>query len=80
MVAHFDNAKINERIKEIVKEAHDLKISQFNIVGGEVLLYRQWEELFQLLRSYDMLGGLVSTKVPIGEDTVIALKKYHLKN
>lgn len=68
-----------ERIKEIVKEAHDLKISQFNIVGGEVLLYRQWEELFQLLRSYDMLGGLVSTKVPIGEDTVIALKKYHLK-
>ena len=67
-----------DRLKEIIKEAHELKIPYLTLVGGEVILYKHWEKLLQLLKSYDMLKTTLSTKVPIDEKVIAILKKYDI--
>lgn len=68
-----------ERVKTIVEEAHKLNVTKFDVVGGEVLLYRHWKELFRLLRENHQCETLVSTKLPIDEETVVALKELSLR-
>lgn len=68
-----------ERLKTIVEEARELNLTKFDIVGGEVLLYKQWKELFRLLQDNHLADTLISTKVPIDEETVIALKEFDLR-
>ena len=68
-----------ERLKTIVEEARGLHVTKFAIVGGEVLLYKYWKELFRLLRENNLGETLISTKVPIDEETVVALKEFDLR-
>ncbi len=68
-----------ERLKTIVEEARELNVTKFAVVGGEVLLYKQWKELFRLLQENNLGETMISTKVPIDEETVIALKEFDLR-
>ena len=51
-----------ERVKTLIEEAHELNVTKFDIVGGEVLLYKQWKELFQLLKENGFGGTLVRSE------------------
>lgn len=68
-----------ERVKTIVEEARELNVTKFAIVGGEVFLYKQWKELFRLLRENNLGEKMISTKVPIDEETIVALKEFDLR-
>lgn len=68
-----------ERLKTIVEEARDLHVTKFTLVGGEVFLYKHWKELFRLLRENNLGETLISTKVPIDEETIVALKEFDLR-
>jgi radical SAM protein with 4Fe4S-binding SPASM domain len=67
-----------DRIKEIIVEAHKLGIAVFTIVGGEILLYKRWKELLDLLIEYNYRESLISTKVPLKEDDIVRLKTYDI--
>ena len=66
------------RIKEIIAEAHKLGITVFTIAGGEILLYKHWKELLDLLIEYNYSESLISTKVPLKEEDIIKLKTYDI--
>jgi radical SAM protein with 4Fe4S-binding SPASM domain len=60
-------------VKEIIKEAKELGMRQFDPCGGELLLYENWETLIKELidagyRPY------ISTKIPISENDIKKLK------
>lgn len=64
------------RVKEIIREARSLGIPKFALVGGEVFLYKYWKELLSFLIENDMKEMLVSTKVPLKEADIVAIKSY----
>lgn len=64
------------RIKEIIKEAKDLKIKNVQIGGGEFFLYKQWYELLNELKKYGYDKTFISTKVPISEADIKRLKEF----
>lgn len=68
-----------ERMKSLLKEANELHITKFTLVGGEVFLYKHWKELLSLLKEYGLNEKLISTKIPIGEKTIASLKTFGLK-
>lgn len=67
-----------DRLTGIIKEAKDLGIVDFSLVGGEVFLYKHWKELLDVLEVNDLRETLISTKVPISEEDIISLKKRRL--
>ncbi|MDR1553041.1 MAG: radical SAM protein [Prevotellaceae bacterium] len=58
-----------DRIKEIIAEAKNIGIVDFNLIGGEVFLYKQWKDLLKLYLDYGYNPAL-SVKYPLTEDDV----------
>lgn len=75
-----DNCKIPiNRLKEIIREAKDLKVVNFDIAGTEVFLYKYWDELIEEM----ILNGFypyLSTKLPISENKVKRLKQIGIND
>lgn len=67
-----------DRVKEIVKQAYNLGVQRFSIVGGEFFLYKNWKELLDILIQCDLREVMISTKIPLSEKDIIALKQYDL--
>jgi len=67
-----------ERIKELIKNAFDLEIISFEIVGGEFFLYKKWKNLLDELIKYDYKPMLISTKVPLTEKEIDIIKDYKI--
>lgn len=64
------------RLEEIIKEASSLGVQSFQIVGGEFFLYKHWKKLLQVLNHYNYLPQLISTKVPLDEQTLCEFKPF----
>ena len=62
-----------ERIKELIAEAKSLEMRNFDLCGGELFLYKHWEELLSTLYNNGFFP-YVSTKIPITENTIQRLK------
>lgn len=62
-----------DRMREVVREAKQLGVFSFEVIGGEFFLYPHWKELLEELHAngYD---PYISTKVPISESIVESLK------
>jgi radical SAM protein with 4Fe4S-binding SPASM domain len=58
-----------ERIKELIREAHQLHVNTFDVIGGEFFLYKHWREVLQELRKYGY-NPYLSTKMPLPEDDI----------
>ncbi|OJU22584.1 MAG: hypothetical protein BGN92_08525 [Sphingobacteriales bacterium 41-5] len=67
-----------ERIKELIIEARKLHMRSFNLIGGEVFLYKHWKELLIFLKK-NHFDPAVSTKVPLTEEDVKFLSDIHVK-
>lgn len=67
-----------ERIKELIREAKALNMRSFDITGGELFLYKHWEELLAELLD-NGFNPYISTKCPIEPDTIKKLKKLGIK-
>lgn len=66
-----------EKLKNIIKNASELKLATFSVTGGEFFLYKRWKELFEILTKYGYKQGVVSTKVPIKKDQILIIKQYN---
>lgn len=62
------------KLQQIIKDARNLGIVQFTLVGGEIFLYKHWKELLHLLDNNGLKENIISTKVPIDEDNIRQLK------
>jgi radical SAM protein with 4Fe4S-binding SPASM domain len=58
-----------ERIAELVAEAKKLGVISFELIGGEVFLYKQWRDLLKLYLQYGY-EPFLSAKYPLTEDDV----------
>ncbi|GAB4278854.1 MAG: radical SAM protein [Marinilabiliales bacterium] len=67
-----------ERLKIIIKEAKNIGIRNFDLSGGELFLYSNWEELLIEL-SQNGFFPYISTKIPIEWDTINKLKNLGFK-
>jgi len=67
-----------EKVRDIILQAKELEIPVFTIVGGEVFLYKNWKELLNFLIENNFKEALVSTKVPLSEEDIIAFKAYNI--
>ena len=56
-----------EEILSIIKEAHDLKLSNIDIIGGEVFCKKDWDIILKALVDMDLTPTYISTKVPVTE-------------
>lgn len=68
-----------DRIKEIIREAKENHAIHFEIIGGEVVLYKQWKELLTELNRWGY-SPMLSTKVPLKEEDITFLKTVRLKH
>jgi radical SAM protein with 4Fe4S-binding SPASM domain len=63
-----------ERLKVIIDEARELKIMQFNFVGGEMFTYSKWFELLSYIKEKNFFVERLSTKYPLAEEDILKLK------
>lgn len=68
-----------ERLKELIREAKQLNVVDFDISGTEIFMYKHWEELIKELIDNGYYPYL-STKLPISEEAVIKLKNIGIKH
>ncbi|MDR2206079.1 MAG: radical SAM protein [Flavobacteriaceae bacterium] len=68
------NCKIPfERIKELIHESKQFNARSFNILGGELFLYKQWRELLSELNKNNY-SPYISTKVALTDKEILDLK------
>lgn len=66
-----------ERLEELIIEARNIHVNNFDVIGGEFFLYKNWEKLLYLLNQYGYHPYL-STKIPLNEDVIKRLIKYNV--
>lgn len=57
------------RIFELIREARELNVNTFDVIGGEFFLYQNWREVLGELRKYGY-NPYLSTKIPLTEDDI----------
>lgn len=67
-----------ERLKELIREAKKLDMRSFDLTGGELFLYKYWQEFLAELLANDFVP-YISTKIPIDDDIIMKLKDLGLK-
>jgi len=67
-----------KRLKELIREAGSLNMRSFDITGGEVFLYRHWEEFLGELIA-NGFKPYISTKMPISPGNIEKLKNIGIK-
>jgi len=73
-----ENPISTEKILELIKEANDLGVLNFDLSGGEVLKHKDCYLIISELQKYGYLPH-VSTKIPLTEEEIISLKKTGIK-
>lgn len=53
------------RMLELFEEAKQLKVEHTDIIGGEIMLRPDWDQLLTWLVENDMPPGFISTKLPV---------------
>jgi radical SAM protein with 4Fe4S-binding SPASM domain len=68
-----------ERLQELIQEAKRIGIRSFDLTGGEVFLYPEWERLLKDLVS-NGFTPYISTKMPISSKVIEKLKNIGIKS
>ncbi len=66
-------------IEKFISEAKKLKIRDLLITGGDFFMYKQWEKLLKTLIKEGYKPDLISTKVPINQETIGRFSKYNIR-
>lgn len=62
-----------ERLKELIREAAKMDMRSFDLSGGELFLYKHWEEFLAELIAHGFKVN-ISTKIPIGDEIIRKLQ------
>lgn len=63
-----------EQILRFIDEAHRLKMSYIDVIGGEFFLKKDWDILLRNLVEKRLTPTYISTKIPLSEEDVRRLK------
>ena len=68
-----------EQMLHLIEEAHRLKMSYIDVIGGELFCLKDWDVILKRLVDYDMSPSYISTKVPVTEEIASRLEAtgYH---
>ena len=64
-----------EQTLHLIDEAHRLKMSYIDVIGGELFCLEDWDVILKRLVDYDMSPSYISTKVPVTEEFIRRLEK-----
>lgn len=67
------------RIKQLIHEARKLHVRTFDVIGGEYFIYKNWEEVLRELKKFGY-DPYLSTKIPVGEETVRKLAAMKIRD
>lgn len=59
-----------ERLLDLIDEAVELKVSNINLIGGEVFLYKDWNIILRKLVENHIAPEYISTKLPLNEEII----------
>lgn len=65
------------RIADLISEAKNLNVINFDLIGGEVFLYPLWENVLECMIEHGYYP-FVSTKIPLSERTIESFSKFNL--
>lgn len=68
-----------EEIEKFVYEAKSIGIRDFLITGGDIFMYRNWRQFFELLKSVGYLSDLASTKKPLSKEEISDFSKFGIR-
>lgn len=68
-----------ERIYALIDEARSYNTRGFEVIGGELFLYKHWKEVLLYLKKNNY-APYVSTKVPLSEDSINFLANNSIKD
>lgn len=68
-----------EEVRYFCKDAKENGIPSITLSGGEVFMHPRWYELLKAFIDYGFKPDLISTKVPLTEDTIIKIKELNIK-
>lgn len=63
------------RILELIRDAADLQVQQAALIGGEIFLHPNWEDILKELVRQDIAPEYLSTKIPFTEGMLRRLRK-----
>ncbi len=69
-----------EEIFRIIDEAWAMDMSHIDIIGGEVFCHRDWAKIIKKLVDCELMPSYISTKVPLAESQIKALKETGYDN
>lgn len=67
-----------DKIESIIKEAAQLRLSSFNLDGGDFFLYPYWRQLLSKLHDYNYYPNVISSKYPISKQDILDFSKFNL--
>lgn len=68
-----NNPLPTERILDLINEAARMQVQQVNLMGGEIFLHKDWQQILKELVRLDIAPGYISTKIPITKERIAAL-------
>lgn len=66
-----------ELLKRIMQEAKEIGVLRFRLMGGEVLLYKEWKSILKKMSELGFQPN-ISTKVPLTEEHLDAIQELEL--
>ena len=76
---HVDCTIPLNRLQEIIKEASALNMRSFDISGGELFLYKEWQEFIYSLKN-NGFDPYISSKIPINIENVNKLSEINVRH
>ncbi len=68
-----------QKVTDIIKQAYELDVNNFSLIGGEIFAYKYWKEVLVEIRKYGFYPDMISTKKPVTEGEVLFLKNAGIK-
>lgn len=65
-----------DNIKKIIKNAYEMNVNDFGLLGGEIFFYRNWKEIYIELKKHNFFPEILSTKYPLNEEQILFFKEY----
>jgi radical SAM protein with 4Fe4S-binding SPASM domain len=75
-----ENVLSTEEIFKLIHQAHQMNFRNVNLIGGEVLLHKDWPVILKELTTHGFFPEIISTKMPITEKIITSIKESQYTN
>jgi radical SAM protein with 4Fe4S-binding SPASM domain len=76
----LQNALTTSEIFTLIRQAHQMNLRNVDLIGGEVLLHKDWPLILKEMVRHRFYPGIISTKMPITEKIITDIKSCGYTN